>query len=158
MLSLQFTNALYAISQVDPGSDIGKKLNDALISVLYGTVPHPPSSFVGSNVYFASEPSFWSGSSGTETPVISPRFFSNFRSADGSGNNPGIPFLGQAGTPYARSVQNKHPLPANALPNSGEVFDSLLKARDVSAASQTLFTLLTDYAISGALILEETLP
>ena len=43
-----------------------------------------------------------------------------------------MPALGQAGTPYARSVQSKYPLPSNTLPDPGDVFDSLLKARDVS--------------------------
>ena len=53
------------------------------------------------------------------------------RSADGSGNNILLPNLGKAGTPYARSVQNKHPFAPNTLPDPGLVFDALLKARDV---------------------------
>lgn len=40
-----------------------------------------------------------------------------------------LPQLGRAGTPYARDVENKNPLPANALPDPGLVFDTLLRAK-----------------------------
>lgn len=100
-----FTTALSAITKLPAGS-LQNKLNDAAITTLYDTLPHPPSTFVG-NQYA-------------------------WRSADGSGNNPLVPDLGKAGSSYARSVQGKHPLPANALPDPGLVFDTLLKARDVS--------------------------
>jgi len=42
------------------------------------------------------------------------------------------PDLGRAGMPYARNVQTKKSLPLSALPDPGLVFDTLLKARDVS--------------------------
>ncbi|KAJ7504371.1 linoleate diol synthase [Mycena galericulata] len=50
-----------------------------------------------------------------------------WRSADGSNNNVNVPDMGKAGTPYARSVQQTHPLPKHELPDPGLVFDSLLK-------------------------------
>lgn len=50
-----------------------------------------------------------------------------WRSADGSFNNPNLPDLGKSHTPYARSVQQVHPLPPHMLPDSGLVFDTLLK-------------------------------
>jgi linoleate 10R-lipoxygenase len=50
-----------------------------------------------------------------------------WRAADGSYNNISTPDMGKAGTPYARSVQQSHPLPTNTLPDPGLVFDTLLK-------------------------------
>lgn len=100
-----FTTALAAITKLPEGK-LQDKLNDTAMTTLYQTLPHPPATFVG------------------------PQF--TFRAADGSGNNPHMPELGKAGLPYARSVQGKHPLPPNSLPDPGLVFDTLLKARDVS--------------------------
>ena len=48
-----------------------------------------------------------------------------WRSADGSNNNVNMPDMGKAGTPYARSVQQTHPLPKHELPDAGLVFDTL---------------------------------
>ncbi len=39
--------------------------------------------------------------------------------------------MGKANLPYARSVQQTHPLPRNMLPDAGLVFDSLLKRKKV---------------------------
>jgi hypothetical protein len=50
---------------------------------------------------------------------------------DGSYNNTSDPTMGNADLPYARSVQQTHPLPRNMLPDAGLVFDSLLKRKKV---------------------------
>ena len=50
-----------------------------------------------------------------------------YRTADGSFNNPLVPTLGQANSPYARSVPPANIAPKRALPDPGLVFDSLLK-------------------------------
>lgn len=39
--------------------------------------------------------------------------------------------MGKAGTPYSRSVQQTHPLPAQELPDPGLVFDTLLRREKV---------------------------
>lgn len=39
--------------------------------------------------------------------------------------------MGKADEPYARSVQQTHPLPLNMLPDAGLVFDTLLKREKV---------------------------
>lgn len=39
--------------------------------------------------------------------------------------------MGKANLPYARTVQQTHPLPRNMLPDAGLVFDSLLKRKKV---------------------------
>jgi len=41
--------------------------------------------------------------------------------------------MGKANHPYARSVQQKHALPQNMLPDAGLVFDTLLKREKVQA-------------------------
>ncbi|KZT00985.1 heme peroxidase [Laetiporus sulphureus 93-53] len=89
---------------LSPPGKLQDTLNDKVITVLYETLTHPPATFMDDEY--------------------------RFRKADGSGNNVTIPDLGQSGRPYARSVQGKHPLPANVLPDAGLVFDTLLKARD----------------------------
>jgi hypothetical protein len=40
--------------------------------------------------------------------------------------------MGKAGMPYARSVQQTHPVPQNELPDANLVFDTLLKRQGVS--------------------------
>jgi hypothetical protein len=39
--------------------------------------------------------------------------------------------MGKASMPYARSVQQTHPMPRNTLPDAGLVFDTLLKRQKV---------------------------
>ena len=102
-----FTDALAGITKLPPGK-LQDKLNDEVMTVLYETLTHPPATFMD-NAH-------------------------KFRKADGSGNNILVPELGKSGMPYARSVQGKHPLPTNMLPDPGLVFDTLLKARNVSSA------------------------
>ncbi|KAG7449917.1 heme peroxidase [Guyanagaster necrorhizus] len=98
-----FTTALAAITRLPSGA-VQDELNNEAIALLYNTLPHPPATFIG------------------------PQY--QWRSADGFGNNVENPQLGRAGTPYARSVQGKHPLTSTSLPDSGLVFDTLLCARD----------------------------
>ena len=58
-------------------------------------------------------------------------FLLGLHAADGSNNNIADPDMGKAGTPYARSVQQSHPLPQKALPDAGLVFDTLLRREKV---------------------------
>ena len=41
--------------------------------------------------------------------------------------------MGKAGMPYARSVQQMHPIPRNTLPDAGLVFDTLLRRQKVGS-------------------------
>ncbi len=101
-----FVDSLAAITKIPAGA-VETKLNNEAITLLYDTLSHPPATFLGDQA--------------------------RFRAADGAGNNPEWPDLGRSGQPYARSVQGKHPQPANALPDPGLVFDELLKADEVRA-------------------------
>ena len=83
-----------------------------LICLVFNDLEHPPPTYVSSKYAW--------------------------RTADGSFNNVSIPDLGKSNTPYARSVQQKHPLPAHMLPDPGLVFDSLLKREAVSQISSSL--------------------
>lgn len=47
-----------------------------------------------------------------------------WRAADGGSNNIDVPDMGKSNTPYARSVQQTHPLPINELPDPGLIFDT----------------------------------
>jgi linoleate 10R-lipoxygenase len=76
-----------------------------LPNTVYNDLPHPPATYIG------------------------PKY--QWRTADGSFNNPDIPDLGKANTPYSRSVQQAHPLPASALPDAGLIFDTLLRRGEV---------------------------
>ncbi|TFK63860.1 heme peroxidase [Pluteus cervinus] len=96
-----FADGLTFLSRLPPNSVAAKKLSDAAIATLYDTLPHPPATYVGPE--------------------------NAFRHADGGGNNVDFPSLGQAGRPYARSVQGKYCIAPTSLPDPGLVFDTLLK-------------------------------
>lgn len=51
----------------------------------------------------------------------------SYREADGSNNNPTIPNLGAAHTPYSRSVASSHVAPESTLPDPSIIFDTLMK-------------------------------
>ncbi|KAJ3491856.1 hypothetical protein NLI96_g423 [Meripilus lineatus] len=80
------------------------KLQNLVVEILYTDLPHPPATYLG--------------------PTYARR------SADGSCNNLSDQNLGKANSPYARSVQQSHPLPAESLPSPGLIFDALLKRED----------------------------
>ncbi|KAI6041268.1 heme peroxidase [Pisolithus marmoratus] len=83
-----------------PSGKVQDMLQSFVIKTLYYDLAHPPSTFIGEYA---------------------------FRTADGANNNPDQPDMGQAGTPYARSVQQANPLPRNQMPDAGLVFDTLLR-------------------------------
>ncbi|KAJ8518487.1 hypothetical protein ONZ45_g4459 [Pleurotus djamor] len=99
-----FEAGLGIMARLDPSSSLSMKLNDTIIGGLYDTIPHPPAAYLG------------------------PQYA--WRQADGSNNSLQDPSCGQAGRPYARSVQAKNNLPRTSLPDPGLVFDTLLKKRD----------------------------
>ncbi|KAG8709377.1 hypothetical protein FRC11_005607 [Ceratobasidium sp. 423] len=98
--------AFSVLSQIPSENPAGLRINNHIIRLLYETIPHPIATLLGED---------------------------RFRQADGSRNNVLIPSLGQAGTPYTRTCQGKHPLPIPSLPDSALVFDELLKATDQRA-------------------------
>ncbi|CAA7270854.1 unnamed protein product [Cyclocybe aegerita] len=95
---------------------VSKKMQQMVINLLYKDLPHPPTGYLCS---IPVNPS--------QSHVPQTRVKYAFRSADGSNNNPLFPTLGQAGSPYARSVSSTRIIPKSALPDPGLVFDTLLK-------------------------------
>ncbi|KAL8290495.1 hypothetical protein RQP46_002753 [Phenoliferia psychrophenolica] len=91
------------MQHLPPTSAVGLDIAQKFIGLLWNDLPHPPSSFVGKTALY--------------------------RQPDGSGNNPVLPDLGRAGTPYARSVPPVRPKPA-VLPDPGLVFDMLLRRKE----------------------------
>ncbi|KAG1742705.1 heme peroxidase [Suillus paluster] len=86
-----------------PSRKMAAKARIFVIKTLYNDLAHPPATYIG------------------------PEY--QFRAADGSNNNPCVPGIGKAGTPYARSVQQSNPLPRNQMPDAGLVFDTLLRRK-----------------------------
>lgn len=75
------------------------------MDAVYNDLPHPPATYLGKDY--------------------------QWRTADGSNNNVNVPEMGKANTPYARSVQQSHPLPRSSLPDAGLIFDTLLRREKV---------------------------
>ncbi|EUC55588.1 linoleate diol synthase, partial [Rhizoctonia solani AG-3 Rhs1AP] len=99
-------HALVFMSRLPSGSALAQKGQDAVISMLYKDLPHPPATYVGDEY--------------------------RFRAADGGNNNLLLPDLGRAGTKYSRSVPQTHPLPPAELPDPELVFECLLKRDKVT--------------------------
>ncbi|KAM0748029.1 linoleate diol synthase [Meredithblackwellia eburnea MCA 4105] len=91
------------LQNLPSNSEMGLKVAEQFITMLWKDLPHPPGAYVGPK--------------------------SVYRAADGSGNNPLLPELGKAGTPYARSVPAVRPKPAQ-LPDYGLIFDKLLRREE----------------------------
>lgn len=94
------------MSRLPPSSPVGTDLSNTAVGMLYNSIPHPCADYVG------------------------PEYA--FRHADGGYNNIHEPDIGRAGRRYARSVQPKRCIPLSSLPDPALVFDTLLRARDVS--------------------------
>ncbi|KAE8389860.1 heme peroxidase [Aspergillus alliaceus] len=91
------------VSSLPRNSKAREKLTGVLIDTLWQSLPHPPMTYLG-NKY-------------------------QYRSPDGSFNNPLQPDLGKAGSPYARNVpklKHMHGVP----PDPGLLFDLLMARSD----------------------------
>ncbi|KAJ4469566.1 linoleate diol synthase [Lentinula aciculospora] len=116
---LLLEHGLSLLSKFPPG-EVAQKLQDDVIKLLYNDLSHPPATLIG-NKYA-------------------------WRSADGSGNNIGDPDLGKAGSTYARSVQQSHPLSPSELPDPGLIFDTLLKREGFQSHPSGLSSLMFSFA------------
>ncbi|KAJ7176578.1 heme peroxidase [Mycena filopes] len=94
---------------------LSKSLQNALIDILYKDLPHPPSGYLSAIMQDAS------------TAVASNSIKYAYRNADGSNYVPFFPGLGKANSPYARSVPTTNFTPLATLPDSGLLFDTLLR-------------------------------
>ncbi|GJJ14696.1 hypothetical protein Clacol_008963 [Clathrus columnatus] len=108
---------LILMARLPPGSQLGLQVERFMIDFLYKDLPHPPATFLAPITPLQTH---------AEDPSDGMKSFA-WRTPDGRNNNPLIPHLGAAHTPYARSVSATHPLPQYTLPDPGLVFDTLLR-------------------------------
>ncbi|TFY76746.1 hypothetical protein EWM64_g7266 [Hericium alpestre] len=112
-------HAVAFMSHCPPGPVLSK-MEKGVIEILYNDLSHPPATYLGQKY--------------------------SYRTVDGSYNNICDPDMGKAGMPYARSVQGTHPLPQNMLPDSGIVFDTLLKRDEFVKHPAGLSSLMFSFA------------
>lgn len=97
---LLLENGIAMLQSLPTNSSLSQTVSQNFVGMLWKDLPHPPPTTVGPTA--------------------------RYRQADGSGNNPWIPELGKAGSPYSRSVPPLKPKGPN-LPDPELVFDQLLK-------------------------------
>lgn len=97
---LLLENGVSMLQGLPPDSGLSEKISDGFISMLWHDLPHPPPTLAG--------------------PTC------RYRRHDGGGNNPWLPEMGKAGSPYSRSVPPLKPKGPN-LPNVESVYDALLR-------------------------------
>jgi hypothetical protein len=88
------------LQSLPTNSILSQTASNDFIGMLWHDLPHPPATRAGPTA--------------------------KYRQHDGSGNNPWIPDMGKAGSPYSRSVPPTKPKGPN-LPDPELVFDQLLK-------------------------------
>ncbi|KAG8898025.1 hypothetical protein FRB99_007720, partial [Tulasnella sp. 403] len=108
------------ISRLPSNSTAQNKLQDAIISLLYNDLPHPPATYLGKKYAF--------------------------RAADGLNNSITVPSLGQARMPYTRTVQAKNPIPYSSLPDPELLFDTLLRRDGTKSHPSGISSLLFAFA------------
>jgi linoleate 8R-lipoxygenase/9,12-octadecadienoate 8-hydroperoxide 8R-isomerase len=101
--TLLLEHLVQLLSKLPADSKDGKLLTDGLINQLWGALPHPPATSLGTKY--------------------------KYREPDGSNNNINNPKLGAANTPYARSAKPSA-LQNIALPDPGQIFDTLMARGD----------------------------
>lgn len=97
---LLLENGVAMLQTLPLNSGLSAKISGDFVGMLYKDLPHPPPTKAGPTT--------------------------KYREHDGSGNNPWIPEMGKAGSPYARSVPPTRTKGSN-LPDPELVFDQLLK-------------------------------
>jgi hypothetical protein len=88
------------LQSLPTNSGLSQTASNDFIAMLWGDLPHPATTQAGPTA--------------------------RYRRHDGGGNNPWLPEMGKAGTPYSRSVPPSKPKGPN-LPDPELVFDKLLK-------------------------------
>ncbi|KAL4969637.1 peroxidase/cytochrome P450 family protein [Aspergillus stella-maris] len=107
------------VSSLPSNSKIRADLTNVFLDELWGSLPHPPLSYMG------------------------PEYA--YRSADGSNNNPTLPWLGAANTAYSRSIEPLTVQPGG-LPDAGLVFDTLFARQKFTPHPNKVSSLFFDWA------------
>ncbi|EAW09782.1 peroxidase/cytochrome P450 family protein [Aspergillus clavatus NRRL 1] len=107
------------VSSLPHNSKHREELTHSFLDELWGSLPHPPLSYMGSEYAY--------------------------RSADGSNNNPTLPWLGAANTAYARTIAPLIIQPGG-LPDPGLVFDTLFARQSFKPHPNNVSSLFFDWA------------
>jgi hypothetical protein len=99
---LLLENGVSMLQSLPTNSGLSQTISNGFISMLWHDLPHPPPTLAGPTA--------------------------RYRQHDGSGNNPWVPAMGKAGSPYSRSVPPTKPKGPN-LPDPELVYDQLLKRK-----------------------------
>ncbi|KAG8913360.1 hypothetical protein FRC02_005520 [Tulasnella sp. 418] len=110
---LLLERVLVMMSRMEKKTPLLQKVQDTVIQLLYGDLPHPAATHLGSQYAY--------------------------RMVDGSTNNVNLPSLGRAGTAYARSVQSTNPIPFSCLPDPGLISKKSKATPHPSGISSLLF-------------------
>lgn len=100
--ALMLENGVAMLQSLPLNSGLSAKISEQFIGMLWDDLPHPPPTLAGPTA--------------------------RYRKHDGSGNNPWVPEMGKAGSPYSRSVPPMKPKGSN-LPDPELVYDQLLKRK-----------------------------
>ncbi|GIJ87821.1 hypothetical protein Asppvi_006734 [Aspergillus pseudoviridinutans] len=107
------------VSRLPHNSKHREELTNAFLTELWDSLPHPPLSYMGNDYAY--------------------------RSADGSNNNPTLPWLGAANTPYARTTAPLIIQPGG-LPDPGLVFDTLFARQTFKPHPNKVSSVFFDWA------------
>ncbi|KAH8594606.1 linoleate diol synthase [Bisporella sp. PMI_857] len=99
---LLLENGVSMLQTLPLNSGLSQTISNNFIGMLWQDLPHPPPTLAGPTA--------------------------RYRIHDGSGNNPWVPEMGKAGSPYCRSVPPTKPKGPN-LPDPELVYDQLLKRK-----------------------------
>ncbi|KAJ5728443.1 hypothetical protein N7493_004773 [Penicillium malachiteum] len=95
------------------------ELTNVFLDELWNSIPHPPLSYMGDEY--------------------------QYRSADGSNNNPTLPWLGAANTAYCRTIPPLTIQPSG-LPDPGLIFDSLFARQEFTPHPNKVSSVFFDWA------------
>ncbi|KAL4810358.1 heme peroxidase [Aspergillus unguis] len=107
------------VSSLPSNSKMRVDLTNVFLDELWGSLPHPPLSYMGTEYAY--------------------------RSADGSNNNPTLPWLGAANTAYSRSIEPLTVMPGG-LPDAGLVFDTLFARQKFTPHPNKVSSVFFDWA------------
>ncbi|OGE58533.1 hypothetical protein PENARI_c001G08740 [Penicillium arizonense] len=103
-----------------PGNSKNRtELTNVFLDELWNSIPHPPLSYMGDDF--------------------------KYRSADGSNNNPTLPWLGAANTAYCRTIPPLTIQPSG-LPDAGLIFDTLFARQEFTPHPNKVSSVFFDWA------------
>ncbi|CAG8878159.1 unnamed protein product [Penicillium nalgiovense] len=107
------------VSDLPGNSKNRTDLTGLFLDDLWNSIPHPPLSYMGDDY--------------------------KYRSADGSNNNPTLPWLGAANTPYCRTIAPLTIQPSG-LPDAGLIFDTLFARQEFTPHPNKVSSVFFDWA------------